>query len=206
MRIAVSAALLLGASALPVMAQDYYETTANARHGNGYVPATITAGWEQQASFTVIAISHDGTRQASGDIAPEWKAVVTIGPKGAVDDRDDDDDRYQDRKATTPKSGPTPTGPKVVRKEVTYGSLTCPALAARIEALKPLTTFEFNPPSLKGNEDGPNGDGHQGLDLWVRIGGGELTKSAETANSKLGGWFKDTLAVLSSCPATPKAP
>lgn len=203
MRIAV-AAVLFCAAALPCAAQDYYETMATAKNGYGYVPGTIAAGWERQDDYTVIAITRDGVRKEGGEA---WKAVVTTGPnERAGTEDDDDDDRYLDRRATTPQAAARPAGPKPVRKEVSYSSLTCPAVMARIEALKPLATFEFNLPGLKGNEDGGAGDGHQGLDLWIRIGGGELSRSAENINSNLGRWFQATAAALDACPATAKAP
>jgi len=206
MRIAVSTALLLGLTALPCAAQDYYETMATAKNGNGYVPGAIVAGWERADDYTVIAFTRDGAHRSSGDLAETWKAVVITGPNERAGTENDDDDRYLDRKATTPRGAQRPAGPRIARKEVAYSSLTCPALMARIEALKPLATFEFIPPGLKGNEDGGNGDGHQGLDLWIRIGGGELSRSAETTNSNLGRWFQTTVDAFAACSGTPKAP
>lgn len=206
MRIAIFTALL-SLTALPCAAQDYYETMATAKNGYGYVPGTIAAGWEQRDVYTVIAITRDGAHKAADGMTDTWKVVVTTGPnERAGTENDDDDDRYLDRRATTPKREARPAGPRPVRKEVAYSSLTCPAVAARIDALKPLATFEFNPPALKGNNDGGNGDGKQGFDLWIRIGGGELTRSAENVNSNLGRWFQGTVAAFAACPETSKAP
>lgn len=191
-------------AALPAGAQDYYATTAAALHGNGYAPSTIVAGWEGEEAFTVIAITADGKRVAAGaptiDAATEWKLVVTTGPRAAAEDDDEEDDRYLDKAATNPKPA-APRGPPVPRKEVSYSSLTCPAVMARMTALKPLASFEFDPPLFKGNQDGAIGDGREGYDLWTRVGGAELKRSAESKDSALGRWFDETVKALDACPA-----
>lgn len=205
MRILLSATALFVLSAAPCVAEDYYGVMAAAKHGNGYGPATIVAGWERQANLSVLSFVPNGGRQAGATVAEDWKAVLITGPKSTPqDDDDDDDDRYQDRKATSPKPVAKPVGSAAIRREVSYSSTTCPALLTQMAALKPLTSFEFNLPDLKGNQDGAFGDEHQGFDLWIRIGDGELTKSAGTAQSKLGQWFQQTTAALAACPVQVK--
>jgi hypothetical protein len=194
----LAAALLMSAAALPAAAQDYSATTAAAKHGNGYEPSAIVAGWEREESFTVIAIAPNGDRKTGAAIAGDWKATVTTGPRAEADDDNEEDERYLDKLKTNPPK--RDRGPPVPRTQATYFSLTCPAITARMQALKPLTTFEFNPPTLAGNEDGPNGDGREGFDLWIRAGDAELSRAAETENSKLAAWFKDTTKALAACP------
>jgi hypothetical protein len=201
-----SLALLIGTA--PAAAQSYYDTAAAARNGHGYVPATIVAGWEQPTTFSVLSIARDGDRVGAGSLSTDWKATLINGPKGARIDDDDDDDRNLAPNAA-PKAPSKPktqaaAGPVSPRTEVTYSSLTCPALAARMDALKPLAVFEFNPPSLSGNKDGPNGSEHEGFDLWINIGDAELDKQAATPNSALGRWYQETVKAISACPAGPK--
>lgn len=209
MRVFLPALALFALAAAPCAAEDYYGDMATAKHGNGYVPATIVAGWIRLTSFQVLSIAPDGDRLTDTSVAKDWKATLLVAPKAAPKEDDDyDDPRYLDRKATEPKRDPEEEAalkaPPVVRREVVYSSLTCPALAAQMAALKPLTGFEYDPPKLTGNRDGPNGDGHQGFDLWVRIGDGELTKSASLPDSRLGQWFQQTTAALAACPAALK--
>ena len=201
MRILLSTVALFALVAGRCAAEDYYGVMAAAKHGNGYKPAVIVAGWEKQTSFSVLSFVPNGDRQTGSNLSEDWKAVLITGPKAASKDDDVDDDRYQDRRATTPKPAAAPAGPPVARREVTYASLTCPALMAQMSALKPLTGFDFNPPAMQGNQDGANGDGHQGLDLWIRVGDAELTKSAGTPQSGLGQWFQQTTTALAACPA-----
>lgn len=198
-------ATILGFGALPVAAQDYYGTTAAARHGNGYEPSVIVVGWEGDASFAVIAITPDGKRIGADGVATDWKATLTTGPRAAADLDNEEDERYQDKLQTNPKVAAR-TSPPVQRRETIYQSGTCPAVMTRMAALKPLTSFEFDPPSLKGNKDGPNGDGREGYDLWVRVGDAELTKSAESKDSALGRWFEETAKALAACPGAPRVP
>ncbi|CAN5164668.1 hypothetical protein BH11PSE2_BH11PSE2_08080 [soil metagenome] len=205
MRLALSVAALLLASAAPAAAQDYFDTMASAKHGHGYSPATIVAGSELTNSFTVVAITNGGIRTTNVGPAQDWRVVVTIGPHRAADADDEEDERYLDKRATAPTKPAGPTGALVARSERQYSSQTCPAIAARIEALRPLAVFEFNPPFLTGNTDGPNGDGRQGFDLWMRLGAVEVSRSADSKDSKLAAWMKDTLAALEKCPAS-KAP
>ena len=204
MRILLSTVALFVLAAAPCAAENYYGLMAAAKHGNGYGPATVVAGWEQQTSHSVLSFAPNGGRQAGGIVSEDWKAVLVTGPKSAPQNDDDDDDRYQDRRATTPKPAELPKGPPAARREVVYSSVTCPALMIQIAALKALAGFEFNLPDLQGNRDGANGDGHQGFDLWIRVGDGELTKSAGTPQSKLGQWFQQTTAALAACPALVK--
>jgi hypothetical protein len=206
MRAAIALLVLtFGGAAAPACAQTYYGSIAAFRNGHGYAPATVVAGWERDTSFTVIAIAPDGDRVAGSSVASDWKATVVTGPRERpkAGDNDDEDDRYLDAKAPADKAAPT--GPPVARKTATYASLSCPAILNQLTALKPLTGFEFAPPSLKGNEDGPRGDGREGLDLWIRMGDGEINKSAGTPNSALGRWFQDTARLLSACPEIPKS-
>jgi hypothetical protein len=200
MRTLLSAVAVFLLAAAPCAAEDYYGLMATAKHGNGYVPATVVAGWVRQTSFSVLSFTANGDRQAKANVATEWKAVLVTGPKAPPKDDDLDDDRYQDRRATTPKEPDPPPGPPEPRREITYSSVTCPALLSRMTALKSLTSFDFNLPDLNGNQDGPNGDGHQGFDLWMRIGEGELTKASGTTQSQLGQWFQQTTAALAACP------
>jgi hypothetical protein len=202
MRIALYAAFA-ALCALPATAQDYYGTVATARHGNGYAPAAIVAGWERDTSFFVLAIAPDGERAGSVGVGLDWKATLTTGPKAAAEDDGQPDDRYLDLKPAPKRVGPAL--PPVPRSEVIYSSRTCPAVVARMEALKPLAGFEFDPPALTGNQDGPNGDGHEGFDLWMRIGPAELNKSAGTEQSALGRWFNTTLKALAACPAATRS-
>jgi hypothetical protein len=186
--------------ALPAAAQDYYAVTATAKHGNGYAPAAIVAGWERDAWFQVLAFAPDGARKNAEGVALDWKATLTTGPRAEADDDSEFDDRYLDKQATNPKQKKQ-AGPQVARSVVVYNSQACPAIMARMAALKPLTSFEFDPPALKGNKDGPIGDGREGLDLWVRAGDGEIGKSAGTPNSELGRWFQESLTALQACPS-----
>ena len=186
--------------ALPATAQDYYAVTATAKHGNGYAPAAIVAGWERDTWFQVLAIAPDGARKNAEGVALDWKATLTTGPRAEADDDNEFDDRYLDKQATNPKQKKQ-AGPRVVRSVVVYNSQTCPAIMARMAALKPLATFEFDPPALKGNRDGSIGDGREGLDLWIRAGDGEIGKSAGTGNSALGRWFQESLKALEACPS-----
>ena len=204
MRVLFPAAALFLFAAAPAFAEDYYDVMGKAKHGNGYVPATIVAGWVKLTSYSVLAFVNDGNRASDAAVTQDWKVVMTTAPKAPPkDDEGDDDPRYAGLRQTNPQVA-RPKGPAeapVIRREVTYSSLTCPAIAARMAALKPLTSFDYNPPSRAGNQDGPNGDGHQGFDLWVRIGDGELTKTASVTESKLGQWFQETKAALAACPA-----
>jgi hypothetical protein len=200
-------ALLLATA--PAAAQSYYDTASAARNGHGYIPGTIVAGWEQPGTFSVLSIARDGERVGANSLSTDWKATLVDGPKAA---RIDDDDDYDDRNLAPNAAPKAPAKPKVQaapgevtpRTEVTYSSLTCPALAARIAALKPLAVFEFNPPSLTGNQDGPHGNAHEGFDLWINIGDAELNKQAATANSALGRWYQETVKAIVACPAGPK--
>jgi hypothetical protein len=190
----------------PAAAQSYYDTASAARNGHGYVPGAIVAGWEQPSTFTVLSIARDGERVGPGALSTDWRATLINGPKGV---RHDDDDDYDDRNLApnvAPKAPKAPAAPGVIipRTEVTYSSLTCPALVARMEALKPLATFEFNPPGLTGNKDGRSGNIHEGFDLWINIGDAELDKQAATADSALGRWFQETVKAIAACPAGPK--
>src|SRR5690349_3177813 len=103
MRIAIVAALFLALGALPAAAQDYDSTTATARHGNGYTPASIVAGWERDTSFTVIIMAPDGLRAGSAGVATDWRATVVIGPRAAAKEDTEEDERYQDKLQTNPK-------------------------------------------------------------------------------------------------------
>jgi len=201
-------AFALAAFAAPAFAQDYYASTAAVRHGNGYTPSTIVAGWEGEDSFAVIALSPDGKRVAgqaaaqATQTATDWKAILITGPRAEADDDNEEDERYADKLATNPKKTEKHRGPPVPRREVAYRSTTCPAVMQRMAALKPLTGFEFDPPTFKGNQDGGPGDGREGYDLWIRVGGAELNKSSETKASALGAWFEETMKALASCPST----
>jgi hypothetical protein len=199
-RTVIGAVLVFGA--LPAAAQDYYGTTAAARHGNGYTPASIVAGWERETSFTVIVIAPDGQRVGNAGVATDWKATMITGPRAAPEEDNEEDERYQDKLQTNPTRA-VPAGPPVERRETVYFSNACPAVLARTMALKPLTGFEFDPPAFKGNQDGANGDGREGFDLWLRVGDAELNKSAETQDSALGRWFRDSVAALEACPGKP---
>jgi hypothetical protein len=202
------AAVALLLTTAPAAAQSYYDTASAARNGHGYVPGTIVAGWEQPGTFTVLSIARDGERVGTASLSTDWKAVLINGPKMSRVDDDDDDDRNlaPNVVAKTPAKpkAVAPAGPVTPRTEVSYSSLTCPALAARIEALKPLAAFEFNPPRLTGNKDGPAGNIHEGFDLWINIGDAELKKQAATPDSALGRWFQDTVKAIAACPAGPK--
>ena len=204
-------ALGLAAFAAPAVAQDYYSTTANVRHGNGYTPSNVVAGWEGDESFAVIALAPDGKRlagQAAAQAAAQatdWRAIVITGPRAAAEKDDEEDERYEDKLATNPKAPEKRRGPPVPRREVAYLSQTCPAVMQRMAALKPLTGFEFDPPAFNGNKDGGKGDGREGYDLWVRVGDAELSKSAETKTSALAAWFDETMKALAACPSTPSA-
>jgi hypothetical protein len=202
-------ALALSTFAAPAFAQDYYSSTANVRHGNGYTPSTVVAGWEGDESFAIIALAPDGRRvtgqtaaQAAAQ-ATDWKAIVITGPRAAAELDNEEDERYEDKLATNPKKPEKPRGPPVPRREIAYRSITCPAVMQRMAALKPLTGFEFDPPAFKGNQDGGAGDGREGYDLWIRVGGAELNKSTETKASALGAWFEETMKALSACPGGP---
>lgn len=209
-------ALALSSFAAPAFAQDYYTSTANVRHGNGYTPSTVVAGWEGDESFAIIALAPDGkraagqtaaqtTNQAAAQAAQatDWKAIVITGPRAAAEQDDEEDERYEDKLATNPKKPEKPRGPPVPRREIAYRSVTCPAVMQRMAALKPLTGFEFDPPAFQGNKDGGKGDGREGYDLWIRVGDAELNKSAETKTSALAAWFDETLKALSACPGGP---
>lgn len=209
-------ALTLAALSAPAFAQDYYASTAAVRHGNGYTPSTIVAGWEGEDSFAVIALSPDGKRvagqsasqaaQNSANLAAtDWKAILITGPRAEAEDDNEEDERYADKLATNPKQTEKHHGLPVPRREVAYRSTTCPAVMQRMAALKPLTGFEFDPPTFKGNQDGGPGDGREGYDLWIRVGGAELNKSSETKASALGAWFEETMKALAACPSTPSA-
>ncbi len=191
--------------ALPAAAQDYSGTTAAARHGNGYQPSSIVAGWEGDTSFAVIALTPDGKRAGANGVATDWKALLTTGPRAEAEEDDEEDERYLDKVATNPKRG-APAAAPVPRRETVYASATCPAVMVRMAALKPLASFEFDPPAFNGNRDGPAGDGREGFDLWIRVGDAELNKSAESGNSALGRWFDETRRALEACPAKPKTP
>ena len=202
------AGLALLLTSAPAAAQNYYDTASAARNGHGYVPGTIVAGWEQPTTFSVLSIARDGERVGSNTLSTDWKATLINGPKRARVDDDDDDDRNLAPNAV-PKAPSKPkaqAAPGIVspRTEVTYSSLTCPALTARIDALKPLAVFDFNPPGLTGNKDGPNGSEHEGFDLWINIGDAELDRQAATPNSSLGRWYQETIKAISACPAGPK--
>lgn len=186
---------------MPARAEDYSSVIAKQRDGNGYAPAVVVAGWEQDASFSVLAFAPDGKRTDKITATTEWKATLIVGPRApAKDTDDDDDDRYLDKSKVAVPQRAAPKGPPVQRREVMWTSLTCPAVMERMKALQPLATFTFEPPTLKGNEDGPAGDGREGFDLWIRASGAELNKAAESQNSKLAAWFKDSLKALEACP------
>src|SRR5689334_245168 len=108
MRAAV-VALAVASFAAPAFAQDYYTSTANVRHGNGYTPSTIVAGWEGDESFAIIALAPDGKRVAgqtaaqAAQSATDWKAIVITGPRAAAERDDEEDERYEDKLATNPK-------------------------------------------------------------------------------------------------------
>src|ERR1043165_2744353 len=93
-------ALALSAFAAPALAQDYYTSTGNVRHGNGYTPSTVVAGWEGEESFAVIALAPDGKRAAgqtaaqAAQSATDWKAIVITGPRAAAELDDEADERY----------------------------------------------------------------------------------------------------------------
>jgi hypothetical protein len=202
------AAVALLLSTAPAAAQNYYDTAASARNGHGYVPGTIVAGWERPTTFSVLSITRDGDRMGAGSLSTDWRATLVTGPKGSHADDDDDDDRNLAPNAA-PKAPVKPKveaapGPVIPRTEVTYSSLTCPALISSLQALKPLAVFEFDPPRLAGNKDGPNGNEHEGFDLWINIGDAELDKQAATANSALGRWYQETVKAISACPSGPK--
>jgi hypothetical protein len=206
----VPIALALAAFAAPAFAQDYYATTAAVRHGNGYTPSTIVAGWEGDDSFAVIALAPDGKRvegqtATQAAQATDWKAIVITGPRAEAEEDDEEDERYEDKLATNSKKFEKPRGPPVPRREIAYRSASCPAVMQRMAALKPLTGFEFDPPTFKGNQDGGPGDAREGYDLWIRVGNAELNKSAETKASALSAWFEDTMKALAACPSTPSA-
>jgi hypothetical protein len=187
--------------AIPAAAQDYYATTTTARHGNGYLPSSVVAGWEGEESFTVIAFAADGSRvTGASTAATDWKATVITGPRAEAEDDDEEDERYLDKLETNPPKHAR-TGPPVPRTERVYASTACPAVMTRMQALKPLATFEFDPPGFKGNKDGAVGDGREGYDLWMRVGGAELSKSAETPDSALGRWFAETMRAFAGCPS-----
>jgi hypothetical protein len=204
-------ALTLATFAPPAFAQDYYSSTANVRHGNGYTPSTIVAGWEGDESFAIIALAPDGNRIAgqtaaqAAQTATDWKAILITGPRAEAEDDNEEDERYADKLATNPKKQEERRGPPAPRRETTYRSTTCPAVMQRMASLKPLTGFEFDPPLFKGNQDGGAGDGREGYDLWIRVGDAELNKSAETKASALGAWFEETMKALAACPSTPSA-
>ena len=191
------------AVALPAFGQSYETVIANARNGQGYEPAAIVAGWERDESFSVIAIAHDGQRKDAAGVALDWKVTLTTGPRGAPDDDDQEDERYlaPDQKPKAPNARKARRGPAEPVRITTWSSSTCPAVMARVEALKPLTNFVFDPPALKG-EARPPGDGREGFDLWIRAGAAELKKSSEQPGSPLGQWFAATLTDLKACPAT----
>lgn len=203
MRIAFVAGLAAIAlpAAAPAFGQAYFETITTARHGNGYIPAAIVAGKELETSFAVIAISADGVRAGVPvtETTP-WRLTLTTGPRVIPEDDDDEeeDDRYLDK--PKPEAAAKPAGPPVPRVVKVYSSRTCPAVIARMQALKPLATFEYDPPVMTGNKDGGKGDGHVGLDVWIRVGDAELNRSAERVDSKLGQWFDGSLTALKACP------
>lgn len=202
---AILITLALSAFAAPAFAQDYYSTTANVRHGNGYTPSTIVAGWEGDEAFAVIGFAPDGKRAGASTPQTDWKAIIITGPRAEAEDDDEEDERYQDKLATNPAKQEKRRGPPAPRKEMTYLSTSCPAILPRMAALKPLTGFEFDPPAFKGNQDGGAGDAREGYDLWVRVGNAELNKSAETKNSALGAWFEETMKAVAACPGKPSA-
>jgi hypothetical protein len=197
---AAALGLAFVSSALPAVAQDYYATTTAARHGNGYLPSSVVAGWEEEERFTVIAFAADGVRATGASAATDWKATVITGPRAEAEDDDEEDERYLDKQATNPAKR-VRTSPPVPRTQRIYASTACPAVMARMAALKPLAAFEFDPPAFKGNQDGRNGDGREGYDLWMRVGGAELSKSAETEDSALARWFAETLKAFAACPS-----
>lgn len=185
-------------------AQDYYNTTAEAQHGYGSDPATVVAGQLRMHDFTVIAIAPEGERVAGVASEVQWKATVTTGPNPELEGEEIEDERYLNTETrvarTAEEEAAAAAAADIPRTERVYSSLTCPAIVARMQALKPLTTFEFNPPSLEGNRDGPaGGDGHQGFDLSLHVGGAQLIKSAESADSELGRWFVETTRAIGAC-------
>ncbi len=57
--------LAVGGAAAPACAQTYYSAIAGFRNGQGYAPATVVAGWERDASFTVICHCSPDERRIS---------------------------------------------------------------------------------------------------------------------------------------------
>lgn len=203
-KIAPWAALAL-ALAAPAAGQDYFTTGNIARHGNGYSPSTVVAGWRRPLDFTVLAIAPEGERAGPGGAVTQWKATVVVGPNPEPEDDEVEDERYLNTEPSAPRRGDAEEADvraqRIARTERVYSSLTCPAILPSMQALAPLTGFEFNPPSLAGNMDGPQGDGSHELDLWIRIGGGEISKTAGGPESLLGHWLIETLRALEACPA-----
>jgi hypothetical protein len=201
----VMAASLAAPAALAQTAETYERTIANARNGQGYEPAAIVAGWERDADFSVLAIARDGDRRDRANVAADWKATLTIAPRTEAEDEEEEDERYlppgaarpAERAEARPEAAPAPP-----LRVVTWSSRTCPAIMRRVRELRPLTSFTFDPPELRGEAAAP-GDGRQGLDLWVRAGAAELNKSAESPDSALGRWFIATVAALEACPPAP---
>jgi len=73
--------------ALPAAAQDYYSTTAAARHGNGYAPASIVAGCARLARpggmVFVSTINRNVKAYALAVVAAEY--VLGLLPRGTHD-------------------------------------------------------------------------------------------------------------------------
>ena len=81
MRILLSTVALFALVAGRCAAEDYYGVMAAAKHGNGYKPAVIVAGWEKQTSFSVLSFVPNGDRQTGSNLSEDWKAVLITGPK-----------------------------------------------------------------------------------------------------------------------------
>lgn len=151
----------------------------------------------------MIAITSGGVRMAGAASEADWKATLVTGPRAEAEDEGEEDERNLDRKGRAPaKAEPARRrrpGPPVERRQIVYASRSCPAVTVRMAALKPLTSFEFDPPALIGNKDGATGDGREGFDLWIRVGDAELNRSAESQNSTPGSWFAGTMRALKAC-------
>ena len=199
--IALAALALAG----PAAAQDYSTTTNTSKHGNGYGPSNIVAGWRRPFDFTVLAIAPEGDRVSASGLVTQWKATLIVGPNPIPEDEEVEDERYLNTEPAAPRRAEdddeaAAQARRTPRTERVYTSLTCPSILPRMQALAPFTSFEFNPPSLAGNMDGPLGNGDHELDLWIRIGGGEISKSAGVPESALGRWLQETLRMLEACP------
>lgn len=200
---AAMSALLAAPAALAQTGESYERTISNARNGQGYEPAAIVAGWERDADFSVLAIARDGDRRGNASIAADWKATLIIAPRTEAEDEEEEDERYLPPGAVRPaqraEERPEAAPAAAPMRVVSWSSRTCPAIMRRVRELRPLTSFTFDPPELRGEAAAP-GDGREGLDLFVRAGAAELSKSAESPDSALGRWFIATVAALEACP------